>query len=84
MANMNLENEIFNTGEKYYTLVVYDIEHKQWFNEFGDYDKDCVADEMDEYTNGYLDIKPKNVKIIKTTDNQKDIDAAITKLNGVA
>ena len=84
MANMNLENEIFETGETYYTLVVYDIEHKQWFNEFGDYDKQCVAEEMDEYIYGYHDIKPKNIKILKTTDNQKDIDSAITKLNGVA
>ena len=82
MTNMNLENEIFETGENYFTLVVYDIEHKQWFNEFGDYDKECVADEMDDYIHGYLDIKPKHVKILKTSDNQKEIDAAITKLNG--
>ena len=81
---MNLENEVLNTGKKYFTLVVYDIEHKQWFNEFGDYDKECVADEMDEYIHGYHDIKPKHVKILKTLDDQKSIDAAINKLNNGA
>ena len=72
------------TGKPYFTLVVYDTEYKQWINEFGDYDKECVADEMDEYILGYLDVKPKHVKILKTSDNQQAIDAAINKLNGVA
>ena len=81
---MNLENEVLKTGEKYFTLVVYDIEQKQWINEFGDYDKKYVVEEMDEYIHGYLNIKRKNIKILKTLDDQKSIDAAINKLNGAA
>ena len=69
------------TGKPYFTLVVYDPEFKQWYNEFGDYDKECVADEMEEC---FFEVKPKHVKILKTSDNQQAIDAAINKLNGVA
>ena len=79
MANMNLENEIFETGKPYFTLVVYDTEDKQWINEFSDYDKQSILDEMDEC---FFEVKPKHLKILKTSDNQKEIDAAINKLNG--
>ena len=42
---MTLQNLFTNmkSGEPYYTMVVYDPELKQCYNEFGDYDKDCVA-----------------------------------------
>jgi len=69
------------SGKPYFTLVVYDTEHKQWYNEFGDYDKECVAWEMDDYIHGYMDVKPKNIKILKTLDDPNSIQTAINKLN---
>ena len=79
MANMNLENEIFETGKPYFTLVVYDTEDKQWINEFSDYDKQSILDEMDEC---FFEVKPKHSTLLTSSDNQKEIDAAINKLNG--
>ena len=29
---------------KYYTLCVYEPDHDKWFNHFGDYELDVVAD----------------------------------------
>tara|TARA_B100001057_G_scaffold389377_1_gene397079 strand:- start:494 stop:748 length:255 start_codon:yes stop_codon:yes gene_type:complete len=84
MANMNLENEVLGNGQKYFTLAVYCELNKKWFNEFGDYDKEYVADEIYDLIHGYQDIKPKHIKLLKTTDDQKSIDAAIDKLNEVA
>ena len=80
---MTLQNlfENMKSGEPYYTMVVYDPEFKQWYNEFGDYDKECVAYERDSYIHGFMDVKPKNIKILKTRDNPNSIQAAINKLN---
>lgn len=80
---MTLQNlfENMKSGEPYYTMVVYDPEFKQWYNEFGDYDKECVAYEMDDYIHGFMDVKPKHIKILKTADNPNSIQAAINKLN---
>ena len=81
MANMNLENPVLRNGETYFTLAVYCELNKKWFNEFGDYDKEYVAEEMDELIHGYQDIKPKHIKILATKDDQKSIDVAIDRLN---
>ena len=80
---MTLQNLFTNmkSGKPYFTLVVYDTENKQWYNEFGDYDKECVAWEMDDYIHGYMDVKPKNIKILKTLDDPNSIQTAINKLN---
>jgi hypothetical protein len=66
----------------YYTLVVYDTEHNMWYAEFGDYDKSVVQDEMDDLSYGYQSILKKNMKIIKTSVDQTEINRAINIANG--
>ena len=66
----------------YYTLAVYDIEHNMWYAEFGDYDKSVVQDEMDDLSYGYQSILKKNMKIIKTSVEQTEINRAIDIANG--
>ena len=66
----------------YYTLVVYDIDHNMWYAEFGDYDKSVVQDEMDDLSYGYQSILKKNMKIIKTSVDQTEINRAINIANG--
>ena len=66
----------------YYTLFVYEQDHGRWFNHFGDYDKETVADEMQDMNYGWDGIMMKHMRIVKTSDNQTDIDAALDKLNG--
>ena len=68
--------------QTYYTLFVYEQDHQRWFNYFGDYDKETVADEMQDLNYGYEGIMMKHMQIIKTSDQQTDIDAALDKLNG--
>ena len=70
--------------QKYYTLFVYELEHQKWFNYFGDYDKETVADEMDDLNYGWDGILMKHMRIISTPDDQTAIDAALDKLNGKA
>jgi len=66
----------------YYTLAVYDIEHNMWYAEFGDYDKSVVQDEMNDLNEGYQSILKKNMKIIKTSVEQTEINRAIDIANG--
>ena len=66
----------------YYTLAVYDIEHNMWYAEFGDYDKSVVQDEMNDLNEGYQSILKKNMKIIKTSVEQTEINRAINIANG--
>jgi len=69
--------------KKYYTLFVYELEHQKWFNYFGDYEKQTVIDECDDlYENLYHGILKQHMRIVKTSDQQTDIDAALDKLNG--
>jgi hypothetical protein len=66
----------------YYTLAIYNIENNRWYAEFGDYDKSIVQDEMNDLSEGYQAILKKNMKIIKTSDNQSEINRAIDIANG--
>jgi len=66
----------------YYTLVVYNIDNNKWYSEFSDYDKSVVQDEMNDLNEGYQSILKKNMKIIKTSDNQSEINRAIDIANG--
>lgn len=68
----------------YYTLFVYEWDHQKWFNHFGDYDKETVADEMTDLNQGYQGIMMKHMRLVKTSDDQNAIDAALDKLNGKA
>lgn len=61
----------------YYTLAV--RENGTWGAQFGDYDRETVAEEKIDYADhGYL---ARDLKIIRTGDNQTDIDAAIAAMN---
>ena len=66
----------------YYTLAVYSIDHSKWFVEFGDYDRSLVNEEMEYLNEGYQAILKKNMKIIKTSDDQSEINRAIDIANG--
>lgn len=61
----------------YFTLAL--CEDGQWSPQFGDFDKECVEAEREEYRRDY---PAKALKIIKTkTARQADVNAAIASLN---
>ena len=66
----------------YYTLFVYEPDHQRWYNHFGDYELDVVADEKQDLNYGWDGIPIQYMRIVKTSDDQTDIDAALDKLNG--
>ena len=66
----------------YYSLFVYDVDHNKWYQEFGDYDKQTVLEEMEDLNYGYQGILKKNMKIVKTSDDQKSINQMLDKANG--
>lgn len=68
-------------ARKYYSLVVNDAakgEAPNWGVQFGDYSRDCVEEEREEYLRDY---PARCIKIICTGAGQADIDAAVSKLN---
>ena len=70
--------------KKYFTLVQFNAIAKTWQPQFGDYDKQVVVDERDDMLCGYncgVSLRKKDFKIIATTPEQKDIDAAVAALN---
>lgn len=66
-------------SKRYHTLLVREDVVRRWQFHFGDYDRNVVVQERDDITEH--DYLKKNTKIITTGDDQKDIDAAINKLN---
>jgi hypothetical protein len=77
--------EMSRKPRTYYTLVAHEGDHiadNPWGIAFGDYDLETVKAERDEYRDkGW---KAKELKIITTTDQQTDIDAAVRSLNDEA
>lgn len=68
----------------YYTLAI--LQGSNWSQEFGDFDKETVEYELEDYLQQYnIDTntfyKKKELKIIKTNGTQKAIETAIQKLN---
>ena len=57
----------------YYTLFVYNADHNKWYQEFGDYDKQTVKDEMDDLKHGYQGILKKHMKIVKSSEDKQDV-----------
>jgi hypothetical protein len=55
------------------------VEHSRWSPEFGDYDREVVEGEYDDYRS--RDFKARDLKIIATGEKQADINAGIAKLN---
>lgn len=67
-------------ARKYHTLLLNSgtTGEPLWGVEFGDYDRQCVQDELEEYRRDY---PAKALRIIATGDKQADIEAALAKLN---
>jgi hypothetical protein len=64
----------------YFTLVSRDNINADWTIEFGDYDRETVQSELDDYCDH--DYPAANLKIIRTADaRQSTIDAAVAALN---
>jgi hypothetical protein len=62
----------------YYTLL--SLEEGAWHPQFGDYDRENVEFEREDYA--YSQKRPmRDFKIIKTSDHQDDIDAEVARLN---
>lgn len=69
---------------KYYTLITR-AEGSKWVIELGSFDREDVVGEQEEMTerpkgsHGY--VPKKHTKIITTGSRQREIDAAVDKLN---
>lgn len=66
-------------ARRYHTLAV--REDGRWAPQFGDYDRETVEAERDDYRHGSQGIKARDLRIVTTGPTQADIDAAIAKLN---
>lgn len=67
----------------YYTLITRDWDNEAgemgpWSPQFGDYDRETVQDEREEYLNEY---SSRDVKIIMSKDDQASINARVAKEN---
>ena len=63
----------------YYTLCKFDTDNGAWFDEFGDYSRREVQDELDsEVDNG---TPRKFLKIVTTDGSAAQLIAAVAKLN---
>ena len=63
----------------YYTLLSFGPDDSSWAIEFGDYSRPIVRQEQDDMKDGSL--CDHRFKIIKTTDGQREINAAVAALN---
>lgn len=63
---------------RYYTLVARTSTTEPWTPQFGDFDKDTVVQEAEDMKDSG---DFKLFKILTTSVHQKDIDAAVAKLN---
>lgn len=66
-------------ARRYFVLVLHDAEFNRWGVEFGDYDRECVQSELDDYRD--KGVAKRFLRILTTLDRQADIDAAVAKLN---
>lgn len=62
----------------YYTLFVYDTDNRAWHNEFGDYTRESILEEIDS---SYYYTKKKHLKIIKNDGSITATLAACEWLN---
>jgi hypothetical protein len=63
-------------GKCYHTLVI--KEDGFWSPQFGDYDRETVESEADEYRR---DLPSSSILIISTNDDQASINQGVAKLN---
>jgi hypothetical protein len=64
----------------YYTIAIQWERGDRFSPEFGDYDYECIIDEREDMMYSY-DLKPSQVKIIKTDGTMPAIEQAIEKIN---
>jgi hypothetical protein len=69
------------TKRTYYSLVVW--EDDAWAQQFGDYSRKVVRDELEDYRYS-LGYRRDQLRILATGDEQADIDAAVAQLNADA
>ena len=67
-------------SRKYFTLLRREDDKSPWGIEFGAYERDDVAAELECYRD-HGDRK-KNLRIVQSADRQADIDAVVAELNG--
>jgi len=69
-------------ARRYFTLLAKEP-NENWAPQFGDYDRETVEAERDEYKESIGSTWPKGTKfsIISTADDQASIDACVAKLN---
>lgn len=60
----------------YFTLAV--REGNAFFPDFGDYDREAVEYELETYLQDY---KRGELAIVRSSDSQSDINAAVSRLN---
>lgn len=66
-------------SRRYFTLAVY--ENGRWGPQFGDYDRETVKYELEDYVDqGH---RRKHLRIIETGNKQVDVNAGIEALNKV-
>lgn len=65
---------------RYFTLLTRESKNAKWAIEFGDYDRQTVADERDSLRDSSE--KRIHTLIIQTTDEQSDIEATVRGING--
>jgi hypothetical protein len=66
------------SSRKYYTLLTRE-DGSMWTIHFGDYDREVVEQERQDMLEGYH--SPKTLRIITTGHLQRDINAAVDRLN---
>ena len=66
-------------GRPYHILMIWDDKAKAWSQEFGDYDKSSVKEEMESNKTSGEQVKSKNMKIITAqSDDQNSVKEAVT------
>jgi hypothetical protein len=68
-------------AKAYFTLITRDNPASNWVVEFGDWDRDVVLSERDDYRDH--GVKARDLKIIASDGKQASIDAKVNLLNGV-
>lgn len=64
-------------SRSYYTLVL--LQHGRWSPQFGDYDRETVDYELEDYVDqGY---KRSHLKVIVTGHLQADVNSAVANMN---
>jgi translation initiation factor IF-2 len=67
------------TYRPYYSLISREDDNR-WYIQFGDYERNVVKDELNDYVDS-MRYKKKDLKIIVSADDQDSINAAVSSLN---